>query len=65
MKYELSLEELLVVHRALRMMLDHYEKLQNSKETRREIRRIRALIENLESQDPNFQTLRRAERELL
>lgn len=65
LKYEMSLEDLLIVLRALRMLQDHYESQQNSKETRKNIRSVRAIIESLEAQDPHLQTLRRVERELL
>lgn len=54
MDYGFTEEEVLLVWQALNRMKEYYLSRQNSKETRRRIREVEAVIQKLESQDPNL-----------
>lgn len=60
MDYGFSPQDVLVIHHALRMRKEYYEKQQNSKENRKHIRETEAVIQKLESQDPALRLALRA-----
>ncbi len=60
MDYGFTEQDVLVIHHALRMRREYYEKLQNSKENRKHIRETDAVIQKLE-QDPMYRLLQHAE----
>lgn len=54
MDYGFTEAEVLLIWRSLNRMKEYYLTLQNSKETRRNIREVEAVIQKLESKDPNL-----------
>ena len=59
MDYGFTEQDVLIIHHALRMRREYYERLQNSKENRRHIRETDAVIQKLE-QDPMYRLLQHA-----
>lgn len=59
MDYGFTEQDVLVIHHALRMRKEYYEKQQNSKENRKHIRETDAVIQKLE-QDPMYRLLQHA-----
>lgn len=60
MDYGFTEQEILVIHHALRMRREYYEKLQNSKDNRKHVRETESVILKLESQDPALRLALRA-----
>lgn len=64
MKYDLDLEDILVIHHALRLRKRYYEQKQNCKDNRKYIRETDRVIQNLENAEPRLKVLNHSEHEM-